>query len=264
VTNKIGKSRLKEFYEDEAKETAHQEMMYAKGNKHELWWHRKRLSYILDFVEEIFKETRIANFLEVGCAEGLYVNHVASRHKGTYCLGLDIARAYVEKARLKSSSRNTDFVLGDIESLPFRDDSVDLVLCSEVLEHIYRYRLSACELCRVSRKRLIVSFPGSTYVYRAIQRLDPLRNFIDEQTASVGHVSRVTLEELRKSLRERCSFDKVRIGGALPVQIYSAVPSIRVVEAIDSFLCRLLGGFRSLNDATIHVVKMSKKTNGVA
>ncbi len=258
--SQIGKDRLKEFYEHEARGTAHQEMMYAKGKKHELWWHRKRLLYILDYIEDISRRQRISSFLEVGCAEGLYVNYVASHYNGLdYCLGLDIARAYVEKARLESSKSSIDYIVGDVENLPFRNDSVDLVLCSEVLEHIYRYRASARELCRISKKSLVVSFPGSTYIYRAIKRIGFLRKFVDEQTSSVGHVSQITLEDLNESTEERCNFEKMEIGGALPVQIYSVLPSVRVVEAVDKILCKILVGIGSQNYATIHVVRMSKK-----
>ncbi len=260
MMGRVGKDRLKEFYENEARGTDHQEMMYATGKKHELWWHRKRLLYILDYIEDIFRYQRISSFLEVGCAEGLYVNYVASHYKGLdHYLGLDIARAYVEKARLEGGKSSVDYVVGDIENLPFRDDSVDLVLCSEVLEHIYRYQASARELCRVSKKSLVVSFPGSTYIYRTIKRIGFLRKFVDDQTSSVGHVSRITLEDLNESTKEKCGFEKMEIGGALPVQIYSVLPSVRVVEAVDKILCKILVGIGSQNYATIHVVRIGKK-----
>ncbi|PIU59740.1 hypothetical protein COS86_02635 [Candidatus Bathyarchaeota archaeon CG07_land_8_20_14_0_80_47_9] len=69
----MNKRDLRRFYEEEAKRMSHQEVMYPRGNKHELWWHRKRLGFIFTFLSEIFEESRIMTFLDVGCAEGFYV-----------------------------------------------------------------------------------------------------------------------------------------------------------------------------------------------
>lgn len=81
------KRQLREFYENEAEGLSHQEMMYLKAEKHELWYHRKRLSYVISYPSEIFGENDIKMFLDVGCAEGFYVKYVARRHSETFCQG---------------------------------------------------------------------------------------------------------------------------------------------------------------------------------
>ncbi len=50
---------------------------------------------------------------------------------------------------------------GDITRLPFKDNSFDLVICSEVLEHIPNDRKAVAELTRVLKpgKQLVVSVP---------------------------------------------------------------------------------------------------------
>jgi len=65
---RLNKKGLKEFYEKEAEHLAHQEIMYLRGNKHELWWHRKRLAYIISFLSEIFEKNQIMTFADIGCA----------------------------------------------------------------------------------------------------------------------------------------------------------------------------------------------------
>lgn len=131
------KESLRDFYEEEAKRFDHQELMYTSGSKHEVWWHRKRLHYIFHFLAEIFRNPKVVTFADIGCTEGYYVNRVAFIRNDTFCIGADVAKTYLRKAKRKVYIRksNADFVLCDVENLPFRKHCFDIVLCSEVLEH---------------------------------------------------------------------------------------------------------------------------------
>lgn len=124
------KRQLKEFYEDEAEQLLHQEVMYLKGEKHELWWHRKRLSFVISYLSEIFAESQMKTFVDVGCAEGFYMKCVAFNHLETFCIGADVARNYVKKAKTNVNNLNSDYVVCDIEKLPFKNGAIDVVLCS--------------------------------------------------------------------------------------------------------------------------------------
>ena len=48
---------------------------------------------------------------------------------------------------------------GDILAMPFPDNSFDLVLCLEVLEHLADPRAGLSELARVSAKDILISVP---------------------------------------------------------------------------------------------------------
>jgi ubiquinone/menaquinone biosynthesis C-methylase UbiE len=50
-------------------------------------------------------------------------------------------------------------VAGDVQKLDFPDNSVDLVLCSEVLEHVPDIEAAAREIARVTRRRAIIGVP---------------------------------------------------------------------------------------------------------
>lgn len=50
-------------------------------------------------------------------------------------------------------------VTGDVQKLDFPDNSVDLVLCSEVLEHVPDIETAAREIARVTRRRAIIGVP---------------------------------------------------------------------------------------------------------
>jgi ubiquinone/menaquinone biosynthesis C-methylase UbiE len=256
----VTKKRLKKFYEEEARCTSHQELMYLKGNKHQLWWHRKRLRYIFSFLLEIFRKNQITTFVDVGCAEGFHIKSIASFSKGTFCVGADIARAYIIKARKNSRTlKNVDYVVCDIEKLPFKDNSFDIVLCSEVLEHVHNYHESVTELYRITKKYLVISFPGHSYLYKAIAKIRPIKKLVNNTLLpAVGHISEVNIDEVRGLLKE-CKSLKIKIGGVLPLRLYKIIPSIKLIEGIDNILCKVMEHFGCFNNVTIHVIKAEKR-----
>jgi len=259
----VNKKRLKKFYEEEAKHLSHQEAMYLKGNRHELWWHRKRLYYVISFLSEIFEKNQIITFAEIGCAEGFYVKYIAPVHNETFCIDADIARAYIKKARRNSKALNTEYVVCDVENLPFKDNSIDVVLCSEVLEHVYNYRDSLAELYRVGKKHVVISFPGHSYLYKAISKIRLLKKFADNlvRAPDVGHVSEVKITDIQEFLKGKCKSLKFKIGGALPLQLVKFIPSIGLVEVIDNMICKVLEHFGAVDYATIHVIEITKNRN---
>jgi SAM-dependent methyltransferase len=233
--------------------------MYKKGNKHELWWHWKRLRYIISFLSEIFKKNQIMTFADVGCAEGLYVKYVSSVHKETFCIGVDIGRTFVEKAKDSGKMLNTEYVICDVRNLPFKDGSIDSVLCSEVLEHIHDYRKSLAELFRVAKKYLVISFPGHSYIYEVISKIKPLKRIADNLVLDVGHVSDVKVSDIQELLDGKDKCLKIKIGAALPLMLFEIIPSVRLVDVIDNVICKVLENLGAVDYATIHVVEVTCK-----
>jgi SAM-dependent methyltransferase len=107
--------------------------------------------------------------LDVGCGEGRHT-HAAAMTDGVDAVGLDLDRERVAAARDgfdeaigdAAPSRPT-FCTGDAFRLPFADGSFDVVICSEVLEHLPDYRAALDELDRVLEAggTLAVSVPRS-------------------------------------------------------------------------------------------------------
>lgn len=260
---RVNKKRLKRFYEEEAKRLSHQEIMYLKGNKHELWWHRKRLYYIVSLLSGIFKKNQITTFADIGCAEGFYVKYIASIHNGTFCIGADVACTYIKKAKKNGETLNTEYIVCDVENLPLNDNSIDVVLCSELLEHVYNYRGSLAELRRVGKKYLVLSFPGRSYLYKTLSKIKPVKKLADNlyRESDVGHVSEVKVSDVQEFLKGKCKCLKIKIGGALPLQLFGIIPSVRLVDVIDNMICKGLEHFGAVDYATIHVIEIVKDEN---
>jgi SAM-dependent methyltransferase len=83
--------------------------------------------------------------LDVGCGLGMYT-HAFSRYSAHVC-GTEVEHQRAAKAL----SRDTGIVQSVGETLPFPDDTFDVVFSNEVLEHVVDDRQVACEMVRVAR-----------------------------------------------------------------------------------------------------------------
>jgi ubiquinone/menaquinone biosynthesis C-methylase UbiE len=98
--------------------------------------------------------------LDAGCGVG-YGAEILAEAGAARIVGLDVSPEAVQDATLRADSIG-EFVLGDLERLPFAPRSFDVVVCFEVIEHVRRRELALDELRRVLRSGgvLIVSSPN--------------------------------------------------------------------------------------------------------
>ena len=93
--------------------------------------------------------------LDVGCGEGRHIFGIMQDYPLMKCIGLDMDKESLEKAEegyeyFKSiSEAGAQFLKGSAYSLPFPDESIDLIVCSEVLEHLHEYNDAVKEIHRV-------------------------------------------------------------------------------------------------------------------
>ena len=107
--------------------------------------------------------------LDVGCGEGRHIFGIMQEHPEMKCIGLDMDNGSLHKAEegyeyFKSISNvGAEFLKGSAYSLPFLDNSLDLIVCSEVLEHLHQYNDAVKEIHRVLKPggKFYASVPAS-------------------------------------------------------------------------------------------------------
>jgi len=110
-----------------------------------------------------------SKILDVGCGSGRHTCAV-SRLENVIAIGLDINFADVLEARKRLLSQEAlgeqgggtwETIVADITSLPFKDNAFDLVICSEILEHVPHQEAAVHEVTRVVKpgKDVVVSVP---------------------------------------------------------------------------------------------------------
>jgi SAM-dependent methyltransferase len=100
--------------------------------------------------EEVIPDD-VDTILDVGCGDGAITNALGRRWTVT---GVDSSSAALRHV-------TTEAVLGDARSLPFADGSFDLVMSSQMLEHLddESYADALSELRRITRAYLLISVP---------------------------------------------------------------------------------------------------------
>jgi ubiquinone/menaquinone biosynthesis C-methylase UbiE len=108
--------------------------------------HKKR-------AEEIVKRCE-GKTLDAGAGDGYITNLI--KKKGLEVVGLEISDVRIRNAKEKY---NLNFIKGDVNNLPFADNSFDTVVVSEVLEHTDNIGQGLKEAIRVANKKVIMTLP---------------------------------------------------------------------------------------------------------
>jgi SAM-dependent methyltransferase len=95
--------------------------------------------------------------LDVGCAEGFFMDAVRQRF-GAETWGVDISDAAVRRAR---ANFGFNVAAADATALPFADDTFDVVLATETIEHVLDPDKMVAEMKRVARRHVVVTTPVS-------------------------------------------------------------------------------------------------------
>ena len=106
-------------------------------------------------------EGRPATVLDAGCGEGVVTEWLRDGLPGARVVGVDASNDALREASERVPEAS--FEPGDVQALPFADGSFDLVVCTEVLEHVADPRAALVELRRVSRGRVVVTVPHEPF-----------------------------------------------------------------------------------------------------
>jgi len=107
-----------------------------------------------DAVTDLYQGTGARSVLEVGCGEGLLADHLIRRARPDRFEACDVALR-------PAPDLDPQLVLREasIYALPWPDQSFDLVICCEVLEHLADPAAGLAELARVSARQVLISTP---------------------------------------------------------------------------------------------------------
>ncbi|MEW6359080.1 MAG: class I SAM-dependent methyltransferase [Planctomycetota bacterium] len=98
------------------------------------------------------------SILDMGCGEGFLTRSFRRALPLARIVGVDSDRAAIEIARQRNP--DVEFHREDVLGLSFPDHAFDMVICSEVLEHVPDPHAALSELCRVSARHVMLSVPN--------------------------------------------------------------------------------------------------------
>jgi 2-polyprenyl-3-methyl-5-hydroxy-6-metoxy-1,4-benzoquinol methylase len=115
-----------------------------------------------------------ASILDVGAGEGFMLERLRTAKVATKLEGIE----YMDQAIALGKKMNPHVTIkkGNIYDLPYKDNQFELVICTEVLEHLDDPEKAISELKRVSGKYVILSVPNEPLF--TIQRIMRGKNIL--------------------------------------------------------------------------------------
>jgi 2-polyprenyl-3-methyl-5-hydroxy-6-metoxy-1,4-benzoquinol methylase len=182
----------------------------------DLWGYAKRLRFVRDAISAAFPERAPGSLrvLDVGCGNGSQLALPLAMRDGFQLTGIDPDNRSIEHAkRLAGQGSNIDFQCGRVEDL-FDEEPFDVVILSEVLEHLERPAQMLAAGVHLMNKDgiLIVTVPNGygefeidSWVFRRL-RLQKLVDALAEKrevpsatdNQGSGHIQFFTRSRLRR------------------------------------------------------------------
>jgi 2-polyprenyl-3-methyl-5-hydroxy-6-metoxy-1,4-benzoquinol methylase len=108
--------------------------------------------------KNLLNEIRYLNLesiLDAGCGDGELVKFLKKNKLAKRVEGIDISEKAIERARQK----NPHLIIkkGDIYNIQGKSEEFDLIVCSQVFEHLKYPRRALNEMVRVARKYVLIA-----------------------------------------------------------------------------------------------------------
>lgn len=199
------------------------------GHPMQRFWHRGKLLMVDQLLRPHLKAG--SRLLEIGCGAGNLL--LQATVAGSYPVALDLSMQALTfvGSRFKEAQSTPDAPMGFTctqaigESLPFRENSFDCILLSEVIEHLEAPQVSIREAVRVlcPGGRLLVTTPNYSSFWPMMEWVVDRLNMAPKM-AGEQHISRFQPSSLKKMLIE-CGLAMEYTGS-----IYSLSPFLSMIS----------------------------------
>lgn len=189
------------------------------------WFLEKQLSIV-----ESMLGSKDESILDVGGGHAQLANPLSAK-------GFNVTVAGSDPVCSKRLNSNVKFVAHDLYHLPFPDKSFDTVLCFRLISHSPEWKQLISELCRVSRKRVILDYPNQY----SLNLFTPLFFRIKRKLEGTTRPYRMFLKrEVNEVFRDN-KFKPAKSEGQyfLPMILYKTLQSRSFAEKIEGFFSRL-------------------------
>ncbi|HOV90371.1 MAG TPA: class I SAM-dependent methyltransferase [Syntrophorhabdaceae bacterium] len=137
----------------------YQREQYAKGGPGRWYWDLR------DSIAFSYIEQEHHTILDMGCGEGIGLEKLKKQFPQKMVLGIDLEKENVEICK----SHQLDVIRSNVYDLPLKNESIDLCICIDMLEHLKEPLNGLKELRRILKKDglLIMTIPNDRNFFLA-------------------------------------------------------------------------------------------------
>ncbi|MEQ8672051.1 MAG: class I SAM-dependent methyltransferase [Aggregatilineales bacterium] len=111
-------------------------------------------------LNRMLEQVEADKVFDAGCGEGEIMNNtLAPRYKSIFGADLDSERLDLAQTH----NPTLPLLQGNLQDIPFNDNSFDLVICLEVLEHVGDPQRALAEIHRVTSRYALLSVPNEPF-----------------------------------------------------------------------------------------------------
>lgn len=135
----------------------------SKNVLQRLWHNRK-----LEVFKELIGQQKPQKILDIGCASGTMTNNILRILPKSEITAIDVYPAAIAYAQRKYP--HIRFLVTDAHKLPFKDNSFDLAVCYETIEHVIDPQKVLEEIRRVIKKDglAIIGMDSGSVLFRIV------------------------------------------------------------------------------------------------
>lgn len=142
----------------------------------------KRLKFCLKAIKKHtrFPKEAAFKFTDIGCGFGVFMRIMGKEYPNAKLYGIDKR----EKEQLQHgaklvNNKNAELIQGDALNLPYENNSFDIVLTTDVLEHVNDPIKGLNEIKRIIKPHglVVILVPTELFLFKALRRLFGKRKF---------------------------------------------------------------------------------------
>lgn len=156
--------------------------------------YKKLTNRFLEHLLLLIPENKPLSILELGCGEGYLASKIIERRNVKIYRGIDIDAALIKMANEMNPS--AEFKVASIYDLnEYVGESFDIVLCSEVLEHLYEPEKALQQFSQINSSCFVLSVPNEPlWSFLNMIRLKYWKNWGN----TPGHVQNWSVKSFKK------------------------------------------------------------------
>jgi 2-polyprenyl-3-methyl-5-hydroxy-6-metoxy-1,4-benzoquinol methylase len=110
----------------------------------------KKSKKILNILKDFCPDIQSLICLDIGCSNGIITSFLGGHF--SMAIGMDIDQEAVQYGKNHSLSPRVQFSSADSMALPLRDNSIDVIVCNHIYEHVPQANQMMDEIYRVLKK----------------------------------------------------------------------------------------------------------------